>query len=45
MIARVPDREALPPTTVAHRTQVNRDPEHYAPYWPLAEALVADLTR
>jgi hypothetical protein len=45
MIARVPDREALPPTTVAHRTQVNRDPEHFAPYWPLAEALVADLTR
>ncbi|MGB4777051.1 MAG: peptidase M23 [Microbacterium sp.] len=44
MLARVPDRDGLEPTTVAHRTQINRDPDHYAPYWPLAVALVEELS-
>ena len=40
LIARVPDRDALPPTQVAHRTQVNLDPEHYERYWDDAVAIV-----
>ena len=45
MVARVPEpeRSALEPTIVAHRTQVNRDAQHYAPYWEQAEAIVAEL--
>ncbi|WP_447949299.1 peptidase M23 [Microbacterium aurum] len=43
MVARVPDRDGLEPTEVAHRTQINRDPDHYAPYWPRAVALIAAL--
>mgnify|MGYP001109809954 CR=1 FL=1 len=38
-----PERSATAPTEVAHRVQINRDPEHYAPYWPLAERIVAVL--
>lgn len=47
MVVRVPEpgRSGLEPTLVAHRTQVNRDPQHYAPYWESAEELVAALTR
>jgi len=43
MVARVPDRDSLEPTEVAHRTQINRDRDHYAPYWPRAVALIAAL--
>ncbi|WP_312678526.1 peptidase M23 [Microbacterium sp.] len=43
MVARVPDRDGREPTEVAHRTQINRDRDHYAPYWPRAVALVAAL--
>lgn len=44
MAARVPERDALEPTIVAHRTQINKNPDHYARYWPLAVALVESLT-
>ncbi len=44
MVERVPDRESLAPTLVAHRTQINRDAEHYARYWPLAVDLVETLS-
>lgn len=42
MVARVPEpaRSTLEPTLVAHRTQVNRDPQHYADYWEPAVDLV-----
>ncbi|MBF4562397.1 peptidase M23 [Microbacterium sp. VKM Ac-2870] len=45
MVADVPEpeRSATDPTTVAHRVQINRDPQHYAPYWPLAERIVGVL--
>ncbi len=39
-----PERDALSPTLVAHRTQVNDDPLHYAVYWPAAVDLVEELT-
>jgi len=46
MTARVPqpERDALTPTLVAHRTQVNDDPLHYAIYWPDAVGIVEELT-
>lgn len=44
MVTRVPDRDGLAPTIVAHRTQVNRDADHYARYWPLAVELVETLS-
>lgn len=44
MLARVPDRDAIAPTLVAHRTQVNQDPDHYARYWPLAVAMIEELS-
>lgn len=44
MIARVPDRDQVSPTLVAHRTQINQDPDHYARYWPLAVALIEELS-
>ena len=45
MLERVPqpERDALEPTLVAHRTQVNRDPQHYARFWPAAVAVVESL--
>ncbi|MFB8147202.1 peptidase M23 [Microbacterium sp. NPDC056003] len=43
MLARVPDRAVLEPTLVAHRTQVNADPQHYARYWNRAARVVAAL--
>ncbi|MCH6229658.1 peptidase M23 [Microbacterium sp. CFH 31415] len=43
MLARVPDRAVLEPTLVAHRTQVNADPQHYARYWNRAVRVVAAL--
>lgn len=47
MLARVPEpeRSTLEPTLVAHRTQVNRDPQHYARYWEPAQQLVAALAQ
>ena len=39
-----PERDAVAPTLVAHRTQVNDDPLHYATYWPDAVRVVAELT-
>ena len=44
MVARVPDRADLAPTIVAHRTQINADPNHYARYWPAAVALIEALS-
>ena len=46
MVERVPqpERDALTPTLVAHRTQLNDDPSHYAVYWPAAVAVVEKLT-
>jgi hypothetical protein len=44
MAERVPDRAAVEPTLVAHRTQVNADPNHYARYWDRAVRVVAAVT-
>lgn len=44
MVERVPGRDGLTPTEVAHRTQVNADPHHYERYWPLAVDLVEKLS-
>jgi len=46
MLERVPqpERDSIEPTLVAHRTQVNDDPQHYARSWPDAVALVQELT-
>jgi hypothetical protein len=44
MAARVPDRAALEPTIVAHNTQINADPAHYARYWDRAIRVVAALS-
>lgn len=41
MLRRVPDRASIEPTLVAHRTQVNADPLHYARYWDRAVRVVA----
>ncbi|MDW4572675.1 peptidase M23 [Microbacterium sp. M3] len=43
MAARVPDRAAVEPTLVAHHTQINANPFHYARYWHAAERVVAAL--
>ncbi len=43
MTLRVPERASLEPTLVAHRTQVNADPRHYARYWERAVRVVAAL--
>ncbi len=39
-----PERTALEPTIIAHRTQVNDDPMHYERYWLAAVAVVEKLT-
>ncbi|MEX0153860.1 M23 family metallopeptidase [Microbacterium sp. LMI1-1-1.1] len=44
MIQKVPDRESLEPTIVAHRTQVNADPYHYTRFWDGAVQIVEGLT-
>ena len=46
MVTTVPDaeRHTLAPTIVAHRTQINSDPEHYAKYWPAAVDVVEELS-
>jgi hypothetical protein len=43
MAVRVPDRAAVEPTLVAHRTQINKDPYHYARFWERAVRVVAAL--
>lgn len=44
MAAKVPDRDALEPTQVAHRVQINADAGHYARYWDRAVQMVAALS-
>lgn len=43
MTLRVPERASVEPTLIAHRTQVNADPNHYARYWEQAVRVVAAL--
>ncbi|MBA8816825.1 hypothetical protein FHX48_001918 [Microbacterium halimionae] len=43
MAARVPDREGIDPTMIAHRTQINLDANHYARYWDAATRVTAAL--
>lgn len=43
LVRKVPGRDALAPTVVAHRVQVNDDEGHYAAYWEDAVAVVAAL--
>jgi hypothetical protein len=43
MTVRVPDRATTEPTLVAHLTQINADPLHYARYWDRAARVVAAL--
>lgn len=38
-----PERSSMEPTLVAHRTQGNEDPQHYARFWNDAVHLVAEL--
>jgi len=46
MLRKVPDpeRQQLQPTLIAHRTQLNRAPQHYARYWPAAVGVGEQLT-
>lgn len=44
MAERAPDRAGMAPTLVAHKTQVNADPNHYARYWDRAVRVVAALS-
>lgn len=46
MVTAVPaeERLLLEPTEVAHRTQINTDPQHYARYWPAAVRMLETLT-
>lgn len=39
------ERHAMAPTLVAHRTQINADPQHYARYWPMAVGVVEHLSQ
>lgn len=38
------ERHGLDPTLVAHRTQINADPQHYARYWPAAVRVLEKLS-
>lgn len=40
----LPDWKSLTPTEAAHAVQVNADPDHYTPWWPDAQAVVAALS-
>lgn len=40
---RLEGRDGMEPTQVAHRTQINKDPNHYTRYWEPAVAVVAAL--
>lgn len=42
-LVKVPNWESLTPTMAAHAVQINADPDHYAPYYSSAEAVVAAL--
>ncbi|TFC93002.1 MULTISPECIES: hypothetical protein [Cryobacterium] len=42
-LVKVPNWETLTPTAAAHAVQINADPDHYAPYFSKAEAVVAAL--
>ena len=44
LAAHVPDRDTIEPTLVAHRVQINADPQHYAGYWTSAARVVDALT-
>lgn len=44
MVKKVPERDGVEPTIVAHRTQVNADPYHYVKYWDPAVAVVEGLS-
>ncbi|MEU3333305.1 M23 family metallopeptidase [Glutamicibacter creatinolyticus] len=46
MVRNVPDaeRESVPPTLVAHRTQINQDPYHYEKFWDTAVQIVEELS-
>lgn len=39
-LLKVPNYRSLPPTIAAHKTQINADPYHYAPFWPAAVTVV-----
>ncbi|MEK8229342.1 hypothetical protein NKG05_30705 [Oerskovia sp. M15] len=41
---KVENRDSLEPTGVAHRTQRNANPFHYAKYWDAAVAVVEQLS-
>lgn len=43
-LAAISDRDSLAPTIAAHRVQRNADPQHYAPYWDAAVAVVNAVT-
>lgn len=42
-LLRVPNYRTLTPTLAAHRTQRNRDPNHYTKYWPAAVSVYQAL--
>ena len=44
MTTKVPNRESLEPTIIAHRTQVNADPYHYTKFWDGAVQIVEGLS-
>lgn len=44
-LVKTPGWKNLTPGQAAHKVQVNADPNHYDPYWPRAEAIVAALGR
>lgn len=41
---KVPNRDGMQPTQVAHQTQRNANPDHYTKYWTQAVAVVEGLT-
>ena len=43
-LARVPGRDAMTPTAVAHAVQRNADPDHYTKYWDTAVAIVSRVS-
>lgn len=45
MLRKVPDRDSIEPTIVAHLVQVNSEEQHYAKYWESAVAVVAALAQ
>lgn len=42
-LKKVPDREALEPTLVANKVQINADRNHYAKFWTPAVSVVSSL--